>query len=189
MKIINKIKQFYFVTLRIKKYQLLSDCKFVEGKPILFVPLLLKGKGKIKFSSNVQIGVINSSNYYSHYTYLEAREINSEILIGNNVSINNAFSAVASCKITIDDNVLIGVNCSIIDNDGHNLDIEKRNNGNPMKKEVHIHKNVFIGSNVSILKGVTIGENSVIGYGSVVTQSIPENVIAAGNPARIIRSL
>jgi galactoside O-acetyltransferase len=185
----DSINFFFFVTLRIWKHKLLSDCRHISGKPNLYVPVLLKGKGKIKFGKNVQIGVIASPNFYSHYTYLEARNTDSEINIGNNVSINNAFSAVAFSKITIQDNVLIGVNCSIIDNDGHNLNSDKRNSEDVNSAAVFIDENVFLGDNVTILKGVTIGKNSVIGNGSIVTKSIPENVIAAGNPAKIIRNL
>ena len=101
MGIFNKIIFFFFVTLRIWKYQLLSDCKRISGKPNMFHPILLKGKGKISFDKNVQIGVVASPNFYSHYAYLEVRNSDSEITIGNNVSINNAFSAVAFSKITI----------------------------------------------------------------------------------------
>lgn len=189
MGIINRIKQFCFTTFRIKKYQLLSDCKKVYGKPTLFHPLLLKGKGEIHFGADVQIGVVSSPNYYSHYTYFEARAATSVIYIGNNVAINNAFSVVAFSKVSIGDGVLIGVNCSIIDTDGHDLAIDKRNLGDPKTAEVQIHNNVFIGDHVTILKGVTIGENSVIGLGSVVTHDIPKNTIAAGNPAKVIRNL
>ena len=185
----NRIKYFLFVTIRIWKFQLLSDCKWVTGKPMLFHPLLLMGKGKFSFGRNVQIGVISSPNFYSHYAYLESRNPGSEISIGDNVSINNAFSAVAFSKITIQNNVLIGVNCSIIDNDGHDLDAHKRNNANIKVEDVFIAENVFLGDDVTILKGVTIGKNSVIGNGSIVTKSIPENVIAAGNPAKVIRNL
>ena len=188
MGIFDKIKKMFFVSFRIWKYKLLSDCKNVSGKPNLFHPLLLKGKGKISFGKNVQIGVIASPNFYSHYAYLEARN-SGEIKIGDNVSINNAFSAVAFSKITIQSNVLIGVNCSIIDNDGHNLEIDKRNDDEIKSEAVFIAENVFLGDDVTILKGVTIGRNSVIGNGSIVTNSIPENVIAAGNPARVIRNL
>ena len=189
MGIISRIKQFCFVDLRIKKYEMLSDSKSVSGKPIKYHPLLLKGKGKFFFGRNVQIGVVSSPNFYSHYTYLEAREEWSEIIIGDNVAINNAFSIACSSKVIIENDVLIGTNCSIIDNDGHNLAIDKRNIGNPKTAPVHIHQNVFLGSNVSILKGVSIGKNSIIGNGSVVTKNIPENVIAAGNPAKVIRNL
>lgn len=189
MGIVAKIKYFLFVKIKIWKFQFLSDCKNVVGKPNLYHPLLLKGNGKIRFGTNVQLGVISSPYFYSHYTYLEARNEKSEISIGNNVAINNAFSAVAFSKITIKDNVLIGVNCSIIDNDGHHLAIDKRNSGVPKTEYVYIGENVFIGSNVNILKGVSIGKNSIIGNGSIVIHSIPENVIAAGNPARVIRNL
>ena len=149
----------------------------------------MKGKGKISFGKNVQIGVVASPNFYSHYCYLETRNKESEIFIDENVSINNALSAVAFSKITIQKNVLIGINCSIIDNDGHELAITERHNGEPKSAAVLIEENVFIGDNVTILKGVTIGKNSVIGHSAVVTNNIPENVIAAGNPARVIRNL
>lgn len=188
MGLFNKIKQLLFVELRILKFKILSDCKKTIGKPKLYHPLLLKGKGTIEFGEKVQIGVIASPNYYSHYTYLEARNENSRIEIGANVSINNAFSAIAFSKIVIENNVLIGNNCVIMDNDAHHLDVDKRH-FLPNSEEVIIEKNVFIGSNVTILKGVTIGENSVIGNGSIVTNSIPKNVMAAGNPARVIKDL
>lgn len=184
-----KIKFFVFVTLRIWKYKFISDCNRVSGKPNLFHPLLLKGKGKISFGDNVQIGVVASPHFYSHYTYLEARNSDSEISIGDNVAINNAFSTVAFSKISIQKNVIIGVNCSIIDNNGHRLEPEKRNDEVLQSAAVFIDENVFLGDNVTILKGVTIGKNSVIGNGSVVTNNIPDNVIAAGNPARVIRNL
>jgi galactoside O-acetyltransferase len=189
MKISKKIKEFWFVTLRIWKYKLLSDCKQVIGNPRCFHPLLTTGEGKISFGKNVQIGVSTSQYYYSNYTYLEARNDSSEILIGNNVVLNNCFSAVAFSKITIGDRVLIGFNCSIMDNDGHDLHPENRNSNDIISSDVFIGENVFIADNVTILKGVSIGKNSVIGNGSIVTQSIPENVIAAGVPARVIKSL
>lgn len=189
MSVSRRIKNFLFVQIRVWKYKLLSTCSKVSGKPIIFHPLLLNGKGTISFGNNVQIGVINSANFYTHYTYLEARTNGSKIIIGNNTAINNAFSAVAFLEICIGNDVLIGSNCTFTDNDGHHLAIEKRTQNEPKSKAIIIENNVFIGNNVTVLKGVTIGENSVIGSGSIVTKSIPENVIAAGNPARIIRSL
>jgi len=184
-----KLKNILFVQLRIWKYQWLSTCKQVTGKPILHQPLLLVGEGKINFGKNVQIGVIHSPNFYTHYFYLEARTKGSEINIGDNVSINNGFSAVAFSKIVIGKNTLIGFNCAIVDNDGHHLAINERTTGKPKSAEVFIAENVFLGNNVTILKGVSIGKNSVIGNGSIVTKDIPENVVAAGNPAREIRNL
>lgn len=189
MSIVDKLKQLIFVKSRIWKYKLLSSCSNCIGEPKIFHPLLMDGKGQILFGKNVQIGVINSPNFYSHYSYLEVRNSNSKIAIGDNTSINNSFSAVAFCNITIKNNVLIGVNCSIIDSDGHELDGTKRDSLDVTSKSVLIEDNVFIGDNVTILKGVTIGENSIIGASSVVTKDIPKNVIAAGNPAIVIRNL
>lgn len=183
------LKNMFFASFRRWKYKIMSSNSRVIGKPKLFHPLLLCGKGKITFGTNVQIGVVNSPKYYSHYAYIEARTEKSEIIIGNNVSLNNAFSAEANSKITIGNDVLIGVNCSMIDNDGHHLDSDKRINGIPVSKELIIEDNVFIGDNVTILKGVIIGKNSVIGNGSVVTKSFAENVIIAGNPAKIISTI
>nr|WP_315140079.1 acyltransferase [uncultured Flavobacterium sp.] len=188
MSVFSKIKVFCFVSLRIMKYKLLSDCKKVSGSPVKHHPLLLKGEGKISFGKNVQIGVISSPNFYSHYTYLEARYRESEIVIGSNVAINNGFSIVTYAKVTIGNDVLIGVNCSIMDNDGHELAFNKRNQP-PSGQAVVIENNVLIGSNVTILKGVTVGENAVVGNGTIVTRDVPKNTIVAGNPARIIRML
>ena len=185
---IDKFKYFFFVKIRIWKYKILSDCKKVKGNPTLHQPILLAGKGNISFGENVQIGVINSPNFYTHYFYLEARNNDSEISIGDNVSINNGFKVVAFSKIVIEKNVLIGFGCSIIDNDGHHLAIDKRNTGKPNSADIYIGENVFLGNDVTVLKGVTIGKNSVVGNGSIVTKNVPENVIVAGNPAKIIRN-
>ncbi len=188
MGVVSSIKQFLFVSLRIQKYRWLSDCNNVTGDPNRFQPLLLKGKGKISFGKDVQIGVIASQDFYSSYAYIEVRLASSTVKIGNNVAINNGFSLTAFGNIQIGDDVLIGSNCSIVDNDGHSLNPLERHIA-PTSSDIRIGNNVFLGSNVTILKGVTIGNNAVIGMGSIVSINIPENVVAAGSPARVIRNL
>lgn len=114
-----------------------------------------------------------------------------EILIGNNVGISGA-TINATKSIKIGDNVLIGSGCIITDTDSHPIGWEDRINNNNYKtisKPIVICDNVFIGARSFIMKGVTIGKNSVIGAGSVVTKSIPENCIAGGNPAKVIKYL
>jgi len=188
MGIRSRLMQFCFVTLRIKKYRLLSDCRNVTGNPKTYQPVLTTGLGSISFGTNVQMGVRHSKDFFSGYIYIEARGKGSSIAIGNNVSINNNFTAVAMSQIVIGDNVLIGDNCTIEDSDGHSLHPDNRQ-AEGRAKPVIVGKNVFLGSNVVVLKGLIIGENSVIGNSSVVTKDIPANVVAAGNPARVIRSL
>ena len=69
----------------------------------------------------------------------------------------------------------------------HGIRPEERHDLIP--KPIHIGKNVWIGSNSTILPGVSIGDNAVIGAGSVVTKDIPENMMAVGHPARVIKSI
>ncbi|WP_333600997.1 acyltransferase [Flavobacterium sp.] len=189
MGIFYKIKYFFFVSLRIWKYQLLSDCQRVTGKPNLYLPLLLKGKGKIQFGNNFQNGVTAAHYTYSTYNYILSMEEESEVIIGDNVVMANGASLQAVNKITIEDNVMIGINCFLVDTDGHDLDPDKRMTGIPKSAPITIKKNVLIYYNTVVFKGVTIGENSVIGACSVVTKDIPANVFASGNPARVIRNL
>tara|TARA_B110001450_G_scaffold253344_1_gene276629 strand:- start:1812 stop:2375 length:564 start_codon:yes stop_codon:yes gene_type:complete len=171
------------------KYDLYSTNNPVNGKQIPHQPVVLRGKGEISFGYQVNFGVINSPFFYNTYAYLEARNQNSILKFGNNIHINNGFSAVSEKSITIKDNVLIGYNCSIIDSSFHNIEINKRNETDSNPQKVIIEKNVFIGNNVTILKGVTIGENSVIANGSIVTKSFTKGVVIAGIPAVIIKKI
>ena len=87
-------------------------------------------------------------------------------------------------EIILGNNVRCGANTLITDSDWHPEDTRSS-----PPKPVYIHDNVWLGVNVTVMKGVTIGENSVIGAGSVVTKDIPANMIAAGNPCKVIKSL
>jgi acetyltransferase-like isoleucine patch superfamily enzyme len=114
-----------------------------------------------------------------------------EIVIGDNVGISGA-TINATRSIRIGNNVLIGSGCLITDTDSHPINWHDRINNLNEKtanSPVVIEENVFIGARSIILKGVTIGRNSVIGAGSVVVKSIPENCIAGGNPAKVIKYL
>jgi maltose O-acetyltransferase len=184
-----KLKHFFFVWTRIRKYRLLSDCRRVSGQPTLYFPLLLNGKGRISFGKNVQNGVVAAHHYYSSYNYIFSMGPDSEVSIGDNVVLANGASIQAAGKIAIEDNVMIGINCFLVDTDGHDLDPGKRMDGEVKTADITIRRNAVVFYNSVVLKGVTIGENSVIGSCSVVTRDIPPNVFAAGNPARVIRNL
>jgi len=90
-------------------------------------------------------------------------------------------------SIIIKDNVMIANGCYISDADWH--DIYDRTEVIGKSAPVVLEDNVWLGDSVTVNKGVTIGENSVIGSNSNVTKDIPANVIAAGNPCKVIRSL
>lgn len=123
-----------------------------------------------------------------------------QIIIGDRVGISS--SCLWSIdKITIGNDVKIGGDCIIIDNDAHPHDYIKRrstygeeNGVNSMLKSVLvapivIEDDVWIGARCQILKGVHIGARTIIAAGSVVTKDIPSDVIAGGNPCKVIRPL
>jgi acetyltransferase-like isoleucine patch superfamily enzyme len=110
------------------------------------------------------------------------------ITIGNNFYSNYNLVILDCARTEIGDNVLIGPNVSIY-TAGHPLHYELRNQDYEFALPIRIGNNVWIGGNVVINPGISIGDNSVIGSGSVVTKDIPANVVAAGNPCKILREI
>ncbi len=113
---------------------------------------------------------------------------------GKNVHIGDAFYANFNLVLVDDIDIYIGNHVMIAPNvtitaTGHPVHPDLRKNGTQFSIPVRIEDDVWIGANVVILPGVTIGKNSVIGAGSVVTKNIPENVVAVGNPCRVLREI
>lgn len=107
---------------------------------------------------------------------------------GRQVYANFNLTLVDDTHIYIGDCVLIGPNVTIA-TAGHPIEPELRRQTAQFNVPVHIGNNVWIGANSVVLPGVSIGENSVIGAGSIVTRDIPANVVAVGNPCRILREI
>ena len=121
--------------------------------------------------------------------------VNSHALlkIGDHVGVSSAVIWVHK-SLRIGNYVKIGANTIIMDSDAHSLNyLDRRHHATDMKGKkdsgIFIGDDVLIGANSIILKGVSIGDRSIIGAGSVVTCSIPEDCIAAGNPAKIIKRI
>ena len=108
--------------------------------------------------------------------------------IGERVLINHGCSIGATKLVSIGARCNIGTHCILIDNSFHGIEPDQRD-VQPEAAPVVLKDNVWLAARVIVLPGVTIGENSVIGAGSVVTKDIPANVLAAGIPAKVIRSL
>ena len=114
-----------------------------------------------------------------------------ELTIGDYFFMN--YYSVIDChfSITIGNRVQIGPHCYISDFD-HDLKVDLRlpfHRGNGNAEAVVIKDNVWLGAGVIVLKGVTIGKNSVIGAGSVVTKDIPDNSLAIGIPAKVVKTI
>lgn len=110
------------------------------------------------------------------------------IEVGDNFFANYNLTVLDVAKVTVGDNVFIAPNVSIY-TAGHPIHYEARNTMYEYGISISIGSNCWIGGSVTICPGVHIGEGSVIGAGSVVTKDIPSNVIAAGNPCRMIREI
>lgn len=150
---------------------------------------------------------------YNNTTVLDSarrQEIINELFkhVGKNPIIMPSFRCDYGCNISIGDNFFANYDCIIIDvcdvnigNDvflaprvciytaAHPIDAEIRNTHLEYGKPVTIGNSVWIGGNTVINPGVTIGNNVVIGSGSVVTKDIPDNVVAVGNPCRVLREI
>lgn len=111
-----------------------------------------------------------------------------QIRVGKRFFANFNLTVLDEAPVTIGDDCFIGPNVSIY-TACHSTDPVARNNRKEWAEPVTIGNSVWIGGSVTILPGVTIGNNVTVGAGSVVTKDIPDNVVAAGNPCRIIRKL
>jgi maltose O-acetyltransferase len=128
--------------------------------------------------------------------------------IGQNLIIEPPFYCVYGKNITFGDFVYLNVLCTILDcnevrigdhvmigphvqiyTPAHELQAEARNQGLEVAKSIVIEDNVWIGGGAILLPGVRIGRNAVVGAGAVVSRSVPENTIVAGNPARVLREI
>lgn len=114
---------------------------------------------------------------------------------GSNIKLGKNFYANFNCVVLdvapvhIGDNVLFAPNVQIY-TAGHPLGVKERvEQGVEFGLPITIGHNVWLGGGVIVCPGVTIGHNSVIGAGSVVTKDVPANVVAAGNPCRVIKSI
>ena len=175
---------------RIWKYRVLSTCRPVGGAPVILQPVLFAGPGVVSLGEGVQFGWNRSPQFYSGYCYVEASTDRALIEIGDRTEFNNNLMIKSEgAGIRIGRDGLFGAHIEIFDSNFHDLHPERRRGGSQRMAPVEIGDNVFVGMGVKILKGATIGSDSVIGAGSVVTGPIPAGVVAAGNPARVIREL
>lgn len=183
---------------------ILNKIKYALYSPFEWVFLAMKGvrtKGKSYFlglptisrvnNSTIEIGarcIFNSTSDsnligISHKCIISTLEPGARINIG--ICCGFSGTSIGCAKsISIGNHVRCGANTLITDTDWHQDDPRSGE-----CKPVVIEDNVWLGINSMVLKGVTIGRNSVIGAGSVVTKDIPANVIAAGNPCKVVKKI
>ena len=119
---------------------------------------------------------------------LHANWAGKHVHFGDNVYANFNLTMVDDTHIYVGDCTLFGPNV-VVATAGHPIDPELRSKAYQFNMPVHIGKNCWIGAGAVIVPGVTIGDNTVIGAGSVVTKDIPSNVVAVGNPCKVLREI
>ena len=107
---------------------------------------------------------------------------------GSGIYANSNLTVVDDGHIYVGDKVMFGPNVTVA-TAGHPINPELRGKGLQFNKDVYIGENSWIGAGVTIVPGVRIGCNTVIGAGSIVTKDIPDNVVAVGNPCRVLREI
>jgi len=165
--------------------------EFSKNVKFIGMPIVYRIKGKIILGNNVQIRSRDWGYHTAMYSPTRLMTDSSEeaiLAIGNGTRINGA-SIHATNKIIIGENCLIAANVTIMDSDGHGVNLDERDKHNTKTLPIIIGNNVWIGINSVILKGISIGNNSVIAAGSVVTKTVPPNTLVGGNPARVIKMI
>lgn len=170
-------------------YRRKLKCKVnIFGFPIISI----KKGADIKIGKNL---TLISNSFFSetgvyHPVIIRLLNNNSKLRIDNNVGINGGSICVEK-EVIIEDEVMLGANVLVADTDFHPVEPYNRRyrRDNVKSEKIVIKRNVFIGMNSIILKGVTIGENTVVGAGSIVTKNLPPNVIAVGNPCKVVREI
>ena len=187
-------KHIFFVKLRYLIYSPYVWLKlYFNGVQFQFSKCFFAGDIKLVKHTNSYISIGKNSRFLSnstsnliginHKCIISTQQVGASIKIGENCGFSG--TTIGCFKsINIGNNVKCGANAVITDADWH---IDDNRSGEP--KEVTIGNNVWLGYGSIVLKGVNIGDNAVIGAGSIVTKDIPSNVIAAGNPCRVIKSL
>ncbi len=155
------------------------------------IPEVAHPRSLVIFGRNIHLGkyaqIICAGDNCVRFTCWPGKQGNAEIVIGDYCLIAPGVRISAAKSIRIGDNCMLAANVIISDSDWHGI----YNRVRPFRctKPVTIENNVWLGERVIINKGVTIGENSVIGAGAIVTKDIPANSVAAGNPARVIKTI
>lgn len=184
-----KIK-LVFDMKRLKLKATLANITLTLGKNVQTTQkVILSGEGSITIGDHVIFGSKKGGYFKNGSCEIQPRYKDAQIVIGNKVSVNNNLFILSANRIEIGTETLIGEGVMIMDYNAHGIHPTKRRTSIGNIQSVKIGQNCWIGSRATILPGTTIGNHSIVGAGAVVKGEYPENVILAGNPAQIIKTL
>jgi acetyltransferase-like isoleucine patch superfamily enzyme len=144
-------------------------------------PLVIKNAGYIEIGDHAQL----DSCWYQPIV-LEVVNPDARLIIEHDAYINHGVNIGVACEVVIGAHAKIANECIIYDTDWHSIDgLSQQIPTAPTR----IGRGVWLGARVIVLKGVTIGDNTVVAANATVTRDLPRNVLAAGTPARVIRTI
>jgi galactoside O-acetyltransferase len=144
-------------------------------------PVIIKNAGTILIGNQVQF-----DSKWHKPIYISLVKPEAKLIIEDHAFINYGTEISLVKEVIIGADTMISIDCLIYDTDWHTLDgLDREIPVAPTR----IGRGVWLGARVIVMKSVTIGDNTVVGANSVVTQDLPSNVLAAGSPARVIRSI
>jgi len=147
------------------------------------------GKLSIQFDCDNGLAAIASSKGVPPFSARIRVGQDSKVLIGENVSTTDAvgISATEGTTVEIGRDAMIAIGVQLRADDGHPIfDVRTERRVN-LSRSISIGPHVWLATNATVLGGVTVGSGSVIGFGSIVTKNVPNNCVAVGNPARVVR--
>lgn len=162
-------KDFYNARILLHKINTLSIVKKQE-----------RDKAILQLINNAKKDIYIEPPFYCDFGY--------NIIAGKNLYINFNCCILDGSTVTFGDNVMVAPNVQIY-TATHPIRFNQRNSGVEFAKPISIGNNVWIGGNSVLCPGVTLGDNVVVGAGSVVTKNFPNDVVIAGNPAKIIKTI
>lgn len=159
----------------------LKNAQKIGSEIELTGPVIIQNAGTIDIGNQV----IFDSKWYKPI-YIQLARPEAKLTIERNVVINFGTEISLVKEVFIGAYSLIGIDCLIYDTNWHNLDGLDRD---VPAEPTRIGRGVWLGARVIVMKGVSIGDNTVVGANSVVTKDLPNNVLAGGTPARVIREI
>jgi len=179
-------KAWYRIQHLYVRHRLAPQLKSLGKNPFIVKPWYIEiFGGPVSIGDNITL--LGCADKKTRLTVWSDKKEIQGIIIGDHVLISPGVRISAANHIFIADSCMLASHVYITDSDWHG--IYDRSMPPREKSFVKLEENVWVGDSSIICKGVTIGKNSIIGAGSVVTSDIPANVIAAGNPAKIIKQL
>ncbi len=168
------------------RHKLAPQFQFLGKHPFIVKPWYIEVfGGPVSIGSHVTL--LGCSDKKTRLTVWSDKKGIDGIRVGDHVLISPGVRISAANSISVADSCMLASHVYITDSDWHG--IYDRSMPSSATNKVVLEENVWVGDSAIICKGVTIGKNSIVGAGAVVTSDIPSNVIAAGNPAKIIKPL